>query len=255
MKNETQLHDKLLESVAGLPLFYPHSGNDFLKPIELFAPFVKEFWFADLAYFGVNNPADTVAPVLMRQDGFELLDKVIRGPVAAKLEQRIDECTHKPYGFMEPCILTEIYRHLTSGQSISVHRRRGYGASALHKEINKLGVFFYRGDSSEGSNTPWLAVRKWHIPRKRKRWLMHTVLNKLTDGGLLVTDGSRCEGAHNPYKELRRFCCQDIGAESVQLAQSFGDDEERTFRCVGYAGRKNGPTLVWQVSKPEPTAA
>jgi len=44
---------------------------------------------------------------------------------------------------------------------------------------------------------------------------------------------------------------QAIGRETVKLAWPFEDPQGRRFECIGYAGRRYGPTLVWQVSRPQ----
>lgn len=141
---------------------------------------------------------------------------------------------------------TETYRHRATGALFCVHRRRGYSVSGFRKESFTLGVFFYRGDSHEGSSTPWLSVRRV----RRSEGFIFDVLNKLVDGGLIVTDGSRCEGSGNPYTALRRFLMTDAdGPAAMREAEPFTDVQGRTFRCIGWAGRRNGPTLVWQVTQ------
>jgi hypothetical protein len=55
-------------------LFYPGSGNDLLVPIQLFSPFVTDFWFVDKGYFspghqdthydGLDIPATMQRPLL-----------------------------------------------------------------------------------------------------------------------------------------------------------------------------------------------
>lgn len=246
----------VLHRIQGTALFYPHSADDLLDPVLLFAPFVNDFWFVDLAYFRSNTPADRVSPVLTDHKGFILEDVAIKGPPIAECERRIDQSKSPPkeYWFLEPCVRTETYRHVASGEVIRVHRRRGYSVSGFRKEDFVLGVFFYRRDSWEGSTTPWLAVKNWHKRHKKRyqrRWFIHEVLDRLVPEGLLVTDGSRCEGEHNPYQELRRFHSNDsIGTEAVELAVPFRDDQDREFNCVGYAGQGYGPTLVWRVKKP-----
>lgn len=248
----------VMRQVQGTALFYPHSADDLREPILLFAPFVTDFWFVDLAYFRSNTPADRVAPVLAGQDGFVFESVTIKGPPSAGCETRVDDSVTPPrkYRFLEPCVRTEKYRHVASGEMIRVHRRRGYSVSGFRKEDFVLGVFFYRRDSWEGSTTPWLTVHNWHHGSRGcrpRRWHLLEVLDRLVPGGLLVTDGSRCEGEDNPYRELRRFhgINNPVGADAVTLTVPFRDDKDREFRCVGYAGQGNGPTLVWQVHKPQ----
>ena len=82
--------------------------------------------------------------------------------------------TDSKYGNIPPYIRTETYYHLPSGETIRVHRHRRRGPSALCTEIDKLGVFYYRGDSSEGgSGTHWLSVFSWNKPRKRRYQINH----------------------------------------------------------------------------------
>ena len=235
---------QILRAVEGTTLFYPHSGRDYLLPISLFAPHVREFWFADLEYFGKDNSADLAKPLFRLKDRFELLNVEVSGPPIAVKEFR-------PHPFIEPCVRTESYLHIESNQVIKVHRRRGFSGPAFHK-LKSIGVFFYRRDSSEGSSTAWLAAPNYS-PNKRQRWLVHEVVDKIVDKGLIVTDGSRCDGEHNPYKGFRQFSSssnRNLHDEAVDLAKPFEDDEGREFRCVGYAGQGNGPVLIWQVSKP-----
>jgi len=117
-----------------------------------------------------------------------------------------------------------------------------------------LGIFFFRGTSSEGgANHPWLSdkeVRMIHgKPRIR---LILNMLDALPNGGLIVTDGSLGYFRDNPVKKsndyypLHEFrnrtdiTCQEAYRRARPFADSFG----RSFRCVGYAGIIKGPTLI-----------
>jgi len=253
------LSNKILEHLQDTQLYYPHSANDLFTPIKLFAPFITEFWFVDLGYFRSDEPADKVKPVLKDQQDFLLLNINVEGPPSAEIEHRYDQSKDPPkrYDYIEPCVCSERYRHVKTGRSILINRRRGYSVSGFRKVVANLGVFFYRGDSFDGSNIPWLTVHGWHKRHRRKYrkriedTFLFRVLNSLVDGGLLVTDGSRCDGRHAPYKEFKRYHSRDdVGAEAVGLVKPFHDDEYgRYFRCVGYAGQRYGPTLIWQVIK------
>jgi hypothetical protein len=238
-----------LEQVKNSALFYPCSGSDLFIPIEIFSPYVTDFWFVDRGYFspghqdtryfGLDVAADQQAPVLEEDSRYELLSKMIKGPPVWNKDDRD----------ITPCILTETYRHLETGREIRIHKRRGYGFSALDKEIkiNELGVFFYRCDSSGegGSGNLWLATS--HI---------NDICHKMIDGGLIVTDGSNePERRHDRgHKELCRIrsCRPNLKTpeEFINFHQSFEDDRGRHFSCVGYAGMRCGPTMIWQVQKP-----
>ena len=146
---------------------------------------------------------------------------------------------------MDPCTRIERYQHLPSGREIQVNRRRGFGPSGMRKHINQMGVFFYRGDSGGegGSGTLWLTVRR------KATNLMAEVLQRMLDGGLIVTDGSNCCSRRNSYKDLGRFYQTAVDAEAMSRVGAFADDTGNRFRCIGYLGQRYGPTLAWQVEK------
>lgn len=246
-----------LERIGHLPLFYPCSGADLLAPIKTFAPYIKEFWFVDKDYFRDMKP-EQERPALALKDGYKLLNVAFR-----KIDDSVWEGRKNVYkAHYEVCprvVRIETYQHLTSGSIITIHRHRRTGPSALETEIDQLGIFYYRGDSNAdgGSKTHWLTIHKWATPGEQKRTLrkgalIFEVLDKLVDGGLIVTDGSMCMGKNNPYRELQRFHSDHaIKAKAVNEAQQFTDPTGRKFHCIGYAGEcYRCPTLIWQVSRP-----
>jgi hypothetical protein len=73
------------------------------------------------------------------------------------------------------------------------------------------------------------------------------VLSKLISGGLLVTDGSQHDS--RKYRELWKFHGNTkVGREAMELVKAF-DKDGCSFACVGYAGQRYGPTLIWRVLK------
>jgi hypothetical protein len=251
MKDRLILDREILERINNSKLFYTCSGNDLKIPIELFSPYVTDFWFVDKGYFsrghdytkdyGLDVPADKQRSVLDADRQYKLLNTKINGPYNWPPDDK----------HITPCILSETYRHIQSNREVTIHRRRGYGFFAFRneKEIDKLGVFFYRGDSSGegGSGNLWLKPE--HLDK---------VCNKLIDGGLIVSDGSdgcpwhRKSRKSNIYKELWKYCQKEVSQcpeELIKDMKSFTDHEGRRFSCIGYAGRKNGPTMIWQVHK------
>ena len=128
------------------------------------------------------------------------------------------------------------FRDRASRAEFDVYRleRRGEDAFA---EIRPLGVFFHRGDTlakGEGSSgVPWLG-REW----------LGKILGTLVPGGFVVTDGSNRPMDGPP--ELSEFHGnREIGARAVGQARPF-ELAGRTLSCVGYAGERRGPTLIWQ---------
>jgi len=237
------LKKETLLMIQGSTLFYPCSGNDLFVPIRIFSPFVTDFWFVDRAYFspghqdsrpyGYDAPADKQAPLLQGDNDYQLIDTRIDGSVSWN-----PNCYD-----ISPCILTETYVHIPSKEKVIIHRRRGYGFSAFRKHIRSLGVFFYRGDSQgEGGSGNW-----WLAPDH-----VREVCKKLIDGGLIVTDGSqgKSRGEYHQFTKYRKEKFQSDPGEILQSVQPFTDKEGRTFTCVGYAGDRYGPTLIWQIKKP-----
>ncbi len=242
------LGSEQLEKVKDTALYYPCSGNDLRTPIEIFSPYVTDFWFVDRGYFstghqdtqryGFDLPADQQPAVLAGDERYQFLGRDIRGPS--------DWPSRNPK--IKPCVLTEAYRHVATGREIRIHRRRGYGYSGFRKEIvpGTLGVFLSRGDSQGegGSGNTWLNPE--HIDE---------VCQKLVDGGLMALDGSdgcrwvRRYETGGVYREFfgRAQEVSDIAEELIRSRHSFADKAGRWFDCVGYAGRRYGPTMIWQV--------
>lgn len=237
MKEQVLIYKDQLEKVRDKALFYPCSGNDYLVPIEIFAPYVIDFWFVDRMYFSAKHPADTAQPVLKNDARYELLSKKIDGP--SSWPSSNPDIT--------PCVLTECYKHIETGRIMRIHRRRGYGFSALRNEdkIQTIGVFFYRGDSQgEGGSGNWWLEQE-HLDE---------ALDKLIDGGLLVLDGSdgkpykRNSGIHKEIcKYTRNTPVSLTPKELVASMNVVTDHKKREYHCVGYAGMKYGPTMIWQV--------
>jgi len=249
MKEKFILERENLLPIHNKALLYPCSGNDFDVAIFLFSPLITDFWFVDRGYFspnhqdtrgykrGLDAPADEQIPLLKGHPDYQFMGKKIVGsPTWYWRDYDID-----------PCVLTEIYLHVPSNRKIKIHRRRGYGISAFHKERFSLGVFFYRGDSQGegGSGNLWLHTRR-----------IHEICDKLVDGGLIVTDGSQHSYKQDHvYKELWKYRsgeCPPTAEEIIKSARPFTDPEGRHFTCIGYAGHRYGPTLVWQVRKSGP---
>jgi hypothetical protein len=244
MDKEFAINEESLRSVEGTTLFYPCSGKDLVVPLRIFSPTVSEFWFVDVDYFRDDvhyhwkgEPADQAKPVFSEVDGYELIEKTIDGAPTARMEMRKFSNSRRQFRYLEPCVLTETYCHRPTGKTVTIHRRRGFGEVAFDKVKSLLGVFFYRGDSEGegGSGFHWL----W--PQNLK-----PVLSKLISGGLLVTDGSNHDS--RKYRELWEYHHTKVGKEAMESVKAFSRDGY-SFACVGYAGPRYGPTLIWQVRK------
>ena len=220
----------MLDAVRGAALFYPSAGEDWREPLELFAPAIAEFWFVDVASFA-RRPADVVEPLIRHSAVFDFQEFSLSGPALAPLERRVDPSSGRSYPFVEPCTVTEVYVHRPTKTRIRVHRRRGFSQRSISM-VPDMSVFFHRGDSPAdgGSNVHWLS----------NRWIS-TVLCRLRDGGVVVTDGSLADA-----RQLRRFHRHDVAPElAFERATSF-NKWGRRWTCVGWGGTRYGPTLIWQ---------
>lgn len=232
--------DKWLDTVAGKTLFYPCAGGDIAEPLQVFAPVISEFWFSDIAY-----PAGLrMAPAVQSLGDLQCTPKgtVINGDPSARIEHR------EGHRFLLPSRRIETYSR-PDGSSFRVVRRRGFGEIALGTEFAdmSLGVFFHRGDSGGegGSNVSY-------FENKQRRYeplnnLFSTLSRKLSEPALIVSDGSTTARTH-PIAEFHN--------SSMSSAEAFERCHGREWlvnglrwTCVGFVGRRYGPTLVWAVQR------
>lgn len=236
------LSESIQSRLHGTCLFYPSSAGDLAEPVHLFTPCIKSFWFVDVGYFGQPGSVHQAKPALDPSQGFVFLSADIRENLVPETDWRVDPT----FGAVGPCIRSETYTHLDSGDKIVIHRCRRRGVTALRDLPEPLGVFFYRGDSMEGSRTLWLTVG----PRRPRHFL--DVLGLLVDGGLVATDGSNCMprsgGRENPYRHFREIADALRSDENPRDGFSFADPDGRCFRLLGTAASQlEQPTLLWRV--------
>lgn len=239
----------------GETLFYPCSGSDFIEPIQLFKHIIDDFVFVDRGYFtpghqdtrrhGLDVLPEDAELVLKDFPEFEFVSRNINRP--PRPEGTSHRKVYPSSGSIEPCVLTERYFHRPLGRYINIHRRRGYGFSALRKEIFRVRVFFYRGDSlgEGGSGNFWLA--KGH---------MEELLEKMNSDSYIVTDGSNGSSSSlysflYPLRDAKRSSTI-TDDDVVSRIPLHCDSQGRIFRCVGEARPGYGPTLIWNVKIPAP---
>lgn len=196
-------------------LFYPCCGNDLLTPLE-YADRLDAFWFVDANM--MPEPPHTFG----------------NWTRASADEHELANCVDE---WSSPCI-SYLYRNGRTGREVELNCVRGRGVTTMKRHIPTIGVFFYRGDScgESGSGTWWL-----------ERKLFNQVLERLVEGGLIVTDGSNTSGERPWGRSLKEFHNNDMiePEEAARRARAFcvyGKD----FECVGAHDRRYGPTLIWQ---------
>lgn len=222
------LPDEVLERLQAGNLFYPSAGDDILTPIEVFSPWLSNFWFVDPIYTG--------SPLLENNSDYQFVDdpknqkRGVSGETLRKCE---------PF---EIEVYQETYKRKQDQRCITVYQCKGRGydtfRSLLKSQQTPLSVFFYRGDSpgNGGSGFYWL--------RKAR---LKNVLEVLEDYGLIISDGS------NATRELSTFHhCLDVAGNVAQGRVQPFTFAKRRFECIGYLDAKYGPTLVWQVKRISP---
>lgn len=250
---EILLKDDYASDIEDTKLFYPCSCNDYLKPIEIFAPIVTEFIFVDIGYLRegetpnksnrLSLDARFIKPILNEELGYEFLDSKIIGNPNYPYSQPLKE--------LDTCILIQRFKNLDSNKLITIKIVRGFGYDCFEKlALNQLGVFFYRGDSQDvsGSKNYWFNRSK-----------MLKVCDKLIDGGLVVTDGSNYDRRSMEYFPFASHKHNEYyvqtGEHSLQLQfdlsmkKRFVDKYGNIFTCFGYIGIRCGQTFVWKLNK------
>ena len=233
----------------------PGVGSDWKPPVKLFGPWVDTFVLVDRDRRGLfDSLSHSVLPFNFVANEPQSLDRLKDAVVKAVLE---------------------------SGRSVSIKWICGDGLEAIAELDDRIGVFFYRGDSSEGSDLWWLFHTEQEMESDADGWeqedeededfgetlglhgLFHEVLNRLADGALLVTDGSKGDGDGtispadpNSYSQISAFRGRRdiIPADAMNQAESFRGPLGHTFECVGCINQMRrydkGPVLIWQVGSP-----
>ena len=212
------LVDHAADGFVARRLFYPSAGGDTGTPIRVFLPWIDEFWFVDKAY-DLTSPFAKTRPLV--DDSTE----VLTGTTIRSGER------------FEVTVRRERYRW--EGKLVTVHRCRGRGYDTFRTAFaipgKTLSVFFHRGDSQGegGSNFYWL-----------DRQRLVNVVRCLEPGGLIVSDGSNAMSEFSPLGSRPA-----VAPDAAHLPPPF-EAASRKFFCVGYLGRRYGPTLVWKVVQP-----
>jgi hypothetical protein len=229
-----------LATVHGRLLFYPAAGTDWCELLRVFDGVVAEFHFSDVVYEDLG----ALPCPFGNSASYRLLKSKIEGKCAARMEASTQE---RPYRNIEPGRLVQFYEQRDDARRLKIVRRRGFGQYALSEFADRsIGIFVHRGDSpgEAGSNVRFLANQeRRHEPLSR---LYDKLSLKLADPALVVSDGSNAR-----RRFLRKFHDSEKSALDAYQCHKKAQYRFGTFgwRCVGYLGRRYGPTLVWQLTR------
>lgn len=231
-----------LDAVKGTRFYYPAAYLDHMEALEVFQDVVDEFWFAD-SHYPAGLKIESAIAVGSR---FRLLNVERSGAINARRERRQDLLGHS-FNYLEPSRLIERYER-EDGRKITVVRRRGYGQIGLMKEFSEkeLGVFMHRGDSNNDGGSG-----VWFLSNRKARYqpcglLFDKLASRLADESLIVSDGSNCA-----IKAVKKFYFKNVTVEHAynHFQGSNFDFGGFHWSCVGWLGRRYGPTLVWGLKR------
>lgn len=225
-------------------LFYPCAGNDIEDPIRQFHSGVKKFYFVDidnrfLRRFEsiLHSRSDSASFPGRKFLVEECPAKVLRFSGDTFLPEDVLPAS-KP--FEEEKVSHQHWISRASKEAFDVYYHQQDGLTVLSR-LKSIAVFYLRGDSDgEGGS--------------RQRWFQEPtfsyLLDKLVDGGLIVTDGSSRDRGDNTsvWKEFWGGTTRNINnrREVTSIPDDF-DYKNRQFKCLGQAGWRYGPVFVWQV--------
>jgi len=231
--------------------YYPCSGSDVVSPLIHFSSIIDDFWFVDIYYHRIGS-SWKMRYKHEKQFDYKYHDKIIEQESLTKLfdlseslsefftkiDQKLWIPSLTPYdpnrrgAWIDPLVLTETFKRNYDGKIIRTHLKRGFDLASLEKnDIEKISIFFYRGDSGGEGGSGVYILSKEKVPK---------ILNKMLNGGLFITDGSN--SSHVGVFSDRR---NDVPNETEIYKSSFSVK----FRWLCNIDRRYGPTRVWQVTK------
>lgn len=239
-------------------LFYPCCGNDTYDPIMFFIDKISEFHFVDNELLPKLPNLECKIDIIKNQTHNErsayanqTIPKEIiaksnetstENEVSIEILEKLDELYLKPTGFRNK--ITKTYEQewtcdIYKDRNIKVYRHIQDGLITF-MGLDKIAVFFLRGDSEgEGGSG-----QRWFQPK-----IFDLILDKLVDGGLLVTDGSSYDPKSYlsvPWKSL--WQSKDYRRNDNPEKPDDFYYKGRFFKCIEKCGHKYGPVYIWKVT-------
>jgi len=241
-------------------LFYPCCGDDTSEPIKLFIDKISEFHCVDISHIPrlpiLECDTNWRNRQILSQHQIELIrmipSTIIKSirmyrsesrVVDAKVLEQLEELGIKSTGDRIRAITTrkEEWGYAPKeGRKIQIYRHKQDGLFKF-MELDKIAVFFLRGDSpGEGGSG-----QKWFQPK-----IFDLIINKLVDGGLIVTDGSGLDYETSDYVPWRPLWERKGESWNAILKKPIDFKyKNRKFTCIGECGYRYGTVYLWKVEQ------
>lgn len=240
-------------------LFYPCCGNDTYEPLRLFIGKISEFHFVDNEILPKLPNLEIVIDGFKDPDRSERLVREIQtipkeiisyakatmteNKVHNDIIEKINKLHLRPTGFRNE--KTQTFYHewtyaLQEERNIKVYRHIQDGLITF-MGLDKIAVFFLRGDSEgEGGSG-----QRWFQPE-----IFDLILDKMVDGGLLVTDGSSYDPKTYLSVQWRLLWVnKDYHRNDNPKRPDDFYYKGRLFKCIEKCGHRYGPVYIWKVTK------
>jgi hypothetical protein len=238
------------------PLFHPCCGDDTFIPIVLFLNKISEFHFVDTnriirlpkpsCITDEHKSPSERSPELSSNVGEIPKNRISSTSYSMDFSPSWTIGGRKPinklgFGSINPVtkIHEDIWELTDSRQKINIFRYRQDGALIFLK-MDEIAVFYYTHDSyGEGGSNQW-----WLGPA-----LFNLVLDKLMDGGIIVTDGSNFqEGMEDvEWRNLRRICRHAPKSDLTGSADF--TYRNRNFKNLTSWNDRESIVSAWKVTK------
>lgn len=223
-------------------LLYPSAGkSDWKVALNQFIESIDKFIFADIQY--TTNDINTFKKYLAK------ISTITHEDLIGSFEHNIHTINNEENKYQEIKPAYYQIEILINDFKKIVVFRKGFGQYALYElENDSLNCFYHRGDSQGegGSNVFYLGDRNArHKPIAK---LFDTLLTKLTNKSLIVSDGSNADfkafnEIYSIIKDLTRNLA--IGKVMDKTISIKGID----LRCINVLDYRYNHTLVWEVKK------
>ena len=235
---------------ANKTLFYPCCGNDIVDAIKYFHPIIDTFFFCDINVYSIdrNENVKRINEILPNFDLFKSTEECFwmrnydlrcRKKIISGRERIVEPLIYKRTRVRK---LIQTWRSEKESRDITIISALGDGYEVFSNDelLTQIGIFFYRGDSygEGGSDVRWLESEN-EFQRDGYGRHIDTVLQKIADKGLIVTDGSNIG---NMYRFLKY---SDVNSNKMNEATI----NNISFKLIGQLVTNHRDTYVWQIEK------